>query len=105
MATRYQRQLDALTERGFKWARAEFSGGNDSGGCEHIEAIRDDMSVEVINWGDPLFSLLSEPVYDRYGSFAGPFDVDGTIRYDVPEGTVVMVEYDERAWSNDYKQL
>ena len=33
---------------------------------------------------------LSQPVYDEYGGFAGEFEVEGRVVWDVPKGTVIM---------------
>ncbi len=38
-----------------------------------------------------LAEALSRPVYDEYGGFAGEFEVEGRVVWDVPNATVSMV--------------
>lgn len=101
MASQYQKALDALAERGYKGARVVFDGGNDSGGPNYIELIRlSDSGIEGCDWSDSLYGLLAEPVYDRY------FYVDGSVTFDVTEGTVIMNrEESESVWRSYVEDL
>ena len=54
-------------------------------------AIKDSRDATEQEIEDSEFiHLLEEPIYDTYGSFAGEFEVDGTLIWDVTEGTVTM---------------
>jgi hypothetical protein len=85
-----------------------FGGGNDSGGVESItflDATGAEMGAlqEYYGYGSgnrpsstklhsdgALAEALGKPVYDKYYSFAGDFQVDGTVTWNVSEGTVRM---------------
>jgi hypothetical protein len=43
-------------------------------------------TAEEIRWAN-LARVLEAPIYERWGSFAGEFDVDGTLTWDVAAGT------------------
>lgn len=48
--------------------------------------VKRDATDEEILWGK-VTKVLEAPIYDRWGSFAGEFDVDGTLTWDVATGT------------------
>jgi hypothetical protein len=103
-----------LTRLGADRAVVEFSGGNDEGGPDAITLFRGENALRTLpTWwqaGDPekhlvaLSDVLSEPVFQAYGSFAGDFDVTGEVIWDLAEKTVQMIR-DERSdyeHSEDY---
>ena len=49
-----------------------------------------------------LYRTLEQPVYDRYGSFAGEFSVSGEVEWNVADLTCVMNK-SEQVWS-DYEE-
>jgi hypothetical protein len=51
-----------------------------------------------------LTSLLTAPVYDRYGSFAGEFYVDGVVTWDAEAGKVYMGYDEEVPQSEHYEE-
>lgn len=78
-----------------------FSGGHDSGGADFVRiTLGDGSSKDIYEWtreeGEQteaeteLAKILSEPVYEQYGSFCGEFSVQGEIIYDLADRTVVM---------------
>ena len=72
-----------------------FSGGEDEGGVDSITVHKGDKEIAQIEEGygnsdSPLGEALSEPVYDRYSSFAGEFHVTGQVRRDLKSKTVKM---------------
>jgi len=97
------------TLKGMNVAKVEvfYSGGNDEGGVNQIdlfdadgkkirsmeeyyggnsvwdEAIKGWKQAEAPTDEQRLSQALCIPVYDKYGSFAGDFYVDGTITWDV----------------------
>jgi hypothetical protein len=79
--SKYQSQLNSLKELGVSKAEVEFSGGNDEGG---IDAIIIDGEHATSNW-DGIYkdTNLGEPIFDRYYSFAGEFEVWGKFIFDV----------------------
>ena len=51
-----------------------------------------------------LAEALSQPVYDEYGGFAGEFEVEGRVIWDVSKATVSM-EGSEDTWAPFEKEL
>ena len=93
-----------LRELGAVAAVVPFNGGHDEGFIEGI-TLQDAQgdAVAVIHedyYGDAkesfegahrLAEALSQPVYDEYGGFAGEFEVEGRVIWDVSKATVSMV--------------
>ena len=73
--------LNAMCEAKAIRAIVEFSGGNDEGGADSITIIHeDDSETNPDTYGDdPLAALLSRLPSEKYYSFAGDFDVTGTV--------------------------
>jgi hypothetical protein len=95
-----QEGWNVMEEAGAVKAEIFFTGGNDEGGAEQITLTLGDGSqreVEPYSHGRDensldgrLAELLTIPVYDEYGGFAGEFQVEGTLLWDYAEKTVVM---------------
>ncbi len=95
--------FERLRELGAVAAVVPFNGGYDEGFVEGI-TLRgaEGSAVAVIHedhYGDAeepfegahrLAEALSQPVYDEYGGFAGEFEVEGRVVWDVPKVTVIM---------------
>lgn len=120
----------ALRSLGVTKVVVHFSGGNDSGGADSIEAFTAaDEPVEIpqsdayvrntwtgstyvdegwhvsewkdgkrtsrpatdeeIHWAE-FSNELERPIYDRWGSFAGDFDVQGTVTWNIATGLYDM---------------
>lgn len=100
-----------LRKRGVAKVSVEFSGGGDEGGVDNITlynaegaeigTLEEDyggdqwngkewVPVNPPNPNTELVNTLCAPVYEKYGSFAGEFYVNGTVDYDVEAGTVKM---------------
>ncbi len=102
-----------LKKRGVVKVVVEFSGGGDEGGVDDTTLFAADGKVygklgpyfpnkkwdgtknEWILLKQPtvdeaLSEALSEPVYDKYSSFAGEFHVNGTVVWDVETLVVKM---------------
>lgn len=100
-----------LKARGATHARIAFSGGNDEGGTDAIELVAGATVLSRLpeyppyEWdnGGPVLTgsidepetrdgllgnALAEPIYARYRSFAGEFEVEGTVSWDVASKTV-----------------
>ena len=104
--------FDMITKMGFIGGTVIFTGGNDEGGVESImlrtndsekelkesegaRTIYDQQLKKYRKLGDEteediLYELMSKPVYDEYGSFAGEFYVSGEIYFDCEKRTVLM---------------
>ena len=99
-----------------------FHGGNDEGFTEDITLENADGSpVAVIHedyygteepfeGAQELAEALSRPVYDEYGGFAGDFEVEGRVIWDVSRGTISMegsetLEGSETDWAPFEKGL
>ena len=93
-----------LRELGAVAAVVPFHGGYDEGFTEDITlkdaggnpvaVIHEDYygnAEEPFSKGaNQLAEALSQPVYDEYGGFAGEFEVEGRVIWDVSEATVSM---------------
>jgi hypothetical protein len=103
-----------LAARGADRVVVEFSGGNDEGGTDAITLYTGETAIGTLpSWYDAddspeglvdgrLASALSAPVFDRYRTFAGDFDVHGEVIWDVAARKVRMVK-EERA-SYEYSE-
>lgn len=83
-----------LLNLGVNLVSCDFYGGNDEGGCESITVTMSDGTVKYIPvWKEAgpndlsvsqnLKEALQKPIYDKYGSFAGEFTVNGKLIWDV----------------------
>ena len=92
-----------LRELGAVAAVVPFNGGYDEGydegitlrGAENsaVAVIHEDYygdAKELFEGAHRLAEALSRPVYDEYGGFAGEFEVEGRVVWDVPKATVRM---------------
>ena len=92
-----------LRELGAAAAVVPFSGGYDEGFIEGItlqdaegnavSVIHEDYyggAEEPFEGAHRLAEALSGPVYDEYGGFAGEFEVEGRVVWDVTKATVSM---------------
>jgi hypothetical protein len=97
-----------LTSRGADRAVVMFSGGNDEGGPDSVTLYKGEEEVRTLStWpceGDTtsaaadgdLADVLSDPVFEEYGTFAGDFDVTGEVIWEVESQAVQMIR-DERS--------
>lgn len=90
-----------LKKNGFSELTLSFSGGNDNGSIDGCELRRSDgSSVNVDFYSDLLGELkvvleqAAEPIYDRYGSFAGDYSVSGTLQYVLKDHSVLLSGYE-----------
>lgn len=110
--------MKALKKMGAVSARIEYSGGNDEGGVGHVSitlpndetkeleehwrsytyrngtSYRKPFPPDVKEEGE-LVELLSAPIYDQWGSFAGDFYTYGTLTF--------VVESNKVEWTNGYR--
>jgi hypothetical protein len=93
-----------LRELGAVAAVVTFNGGHDEGFVEGrtlrgaegsaVAVIHEDYygeAEEPFEGAHRLAEALSRPVYDEYGGFAGEFEVEGRVVWDVSKATVSMV--------------
>jgi hypothetical protein len=68
----------------------QYYGGNDEGHIQSITFHKEDGTEERVDeeYNDEFHQVLCSPIYDKYGSFAGEFNVDGTLTWDVKAGTI-----------------
>lgn len=118
-----------LRAYGAAYGVVEFSGGNDEGGAESI-VLYDEHQKEIKQleeyyespeW-DPatkewtnkpipverrfdgeLVATMTDPVYERWGSFAGEFHVQGQVIWDARTETV-KADYDEQVYMGDHHE-
>lgn len=108
----------AIRTQGWEKARVEFSGGNDSGGCEGFEVwpvgatAWQKVDVTFYDYGstttpppaDLIARALDAYLDQKYGSFAGDFYVWGHVEADVAAGTVRMVGSEDYTESRDIEE-
>lgn len=103
LGSSYQRLFAFCKSVGISRINVEYSGGGDSGGPDNVE-ILPKVSKEVADFvHNDLAEELSNPIYDRHGSFAdgGGYSVNGTVVYDIEnnkawiEGVDHYYEYSE----------
>lgn len=100
-----------------------FSGGNDDGGCDeicfyngktlvhtagephvpsHYDKIRGTWVKErALNEVELILEAMCKPVYDRYDTFCGEFDVTGEVIYDVENKSVNLLENYRQDYEDD----
>ena len=95
--------FERLRELGAVAAVVPFHGGYDEGFVEGITlkdtegnalaVIHEDYygdAEELFEGAHRLAEALSQPVYDEYGGFAGQFEVEGRVIWDLSKATVSM---------------
>lgn len=104
---------------GFVGVEADFSGGNDEGGVDGVQGIKEDGERVVLehapypcgHWDAAIdkyvyderatespereaaytiYAAMEAPVVDRWGSFAGDFYVSGTVTFDAATRVMKM---------------
>ncbi len=115
MSMTKQEVMEKLRESGATRAVVEFSGGNDQGGADRIALYNEEVEICEVHEHYPhhhfdqekkewvkvplpddehaeaeLSEALTRPVYQTYGTFAGDFDVNGVVVWDVESGQVWM---------------
>lgn len=65
-----------------KWVVTTYN--REKGGYDTRDATAEEVTLAQLN------EVLEAPIYDRWGSFAGEFYVDGTLTWDVASGTHEM---------------
>ncbi len=104
----------ALERLGADRAVVEFSGGNDEGGPDTITLFNGEETLRTLptSWQArdaeqdlvAVSDVLSEPVFDAYGTFAGDFDVTGEVIWNVPSRMVQTIR-DERSGYDHFEEL
>jgi hypothetical protein len=100
-----------MRRRNIVKAVCHYSGGNDEGSVDQITCtLADGSTWDLPSWGgkpdeQELADLLSEPVYDQYGTFAGDFSCYGTVTWDVSTGEVVMDDNLQQEYAHQIKTL
>lgn len=78
----------------------EFSGGGDEGGADRVELD----GKECTDYESPLYELLARLPHERYYTFAGEFQVRGTIYVDRATQTIRIEGY-ESSWDSFETEL
>ncbi|MDA9991658.1 hypothetical protein N9E35_01485 [Candidatus Marinimicrobia bacterium] len=121
-----QQALSMLKAVGVSRAEIHFYGGHDSGDVDeiNIEVDRDnfthsfayselfsDLDIGYVKTKDELpdhnfgkkdirfEEALVDPIWSKYGSFAGDYSVDGYLKYDCVNGTVLLTG-EESTWQS-----
>lgn len=104
LGSSYQRLFAFCKGLGISRINVEYSGGGDSGGTDSVEVLPKEVGKEVVDFiRNNLEETLSDPIYNRHGSFAdgGGYSVNGTVVYDIAnnkawiEGTDHYYEWHE----------
>lgn len=96
--------FDDLKKRNVSKAIVHFDGGNDDGGVSSIEFLSKDGSVvKGLSEDAKLEEELGNPIYMRYGSFAGEFYVSGELIYDVENKKTTWNNVNEESTYEEYE--
>jgi hypothetical protein len=96
-----------LAEVGADMAVAPFSGGNDEGGIESVELMKDGETFDSVGWAEKdatrarIYEIMEEPVAAEYGSFAGEFFVSGEVVYEPESQRLRMTRTESYEVSNE----
>lgn len=78
--------FQVMHEHGVVRMQASYSGGNDEGGVQELEAVRDaydkEVEVEGPHWDNPLVAALDAVLATKYGGWAFDGNSWGTIYAD-----------------------
>lgn len=106
-----QEIFEWIKEQGAEKCVVSFDGGGDEGGVREIKLINKDNVIKTLEeqyveeqyiWNEMtkkfetpeiphsvrINKAICEPVYDKYGSFAGEFNVSGQVTWDATNNTV-----------------
>lgn len=96
MAINKELIFSELTAKNINSVHIGFSGGNDEGGADDMVIRRNNGDEEKSDFWRNLSTIipsdivekLTEPIYDKWGGFAGDFQVYGTLIWDVEKKDV-----------------
>lgn len=84
--------FDAMQECGVAYLEARYSGGNDEGGVDEIETLKDSrgetVTIDNIGWEHPLWEAVDGVLATEFGTWAGDFSAYGTLTADLKTGKV-----------------
>ena len=84
--------FSVMRDHGISYLEASYSGGNDEGGVDEIEVMRDDrgelVTIEKLNWQHPLTEACDRMLSTEFGSWAGDFTAHGKLYADMKEDKV-----------------
>ena len=95
--------FDELKKKNVSKAIVHFDGGNDDGGVSSIEFLSKDGSVIDLSEDAKIEEELGNPIYTRYGSFAGEFHVSGELIYDVDKKEVTWSNVNQESTYEEYE--
>jgi hypothetical protein len=88
--------MDAI---GATRAEVEFSGGNDEGGADAVRVYRGEAELVERDVPSDLDNLLTDLPHEKYYTFAGDFEVCGTVTVDRAKQSVEFHGH-ERVWQD-----
>lgn len=96
-----------LKDKGVALVEVEFSGGHDEGGVDSIVLYdAEGAEIERLDEDDELGEALSEPIYDKYSTFAGEFSVTGVVTWNVVDETAAISgDESNESWENFEEEL
>jgi hypothetical protein len=116
------RLLELLRERGARSAVIAYDGGNDEGFMNSFEYSSAPLGAEPTDWSGPLrdpravdvdaaieatggpddalYEAAEAVMCDKWGSFAGAFEVDGRLVVDVDSETIARIDA-IKLWDDD----
>lgn len=101
--SRKQELLAAMKQYGVSYLEAHYSGGNDEGGVDDLEVLKDaegnDVELDDLSWEHPLQQAADNVLSTEFGSWAGDFTAYGVLEADAKTGEVKrtgqMSSYDD----------
>lgn len=87
-----QKLFAAMKEHGVSYLEASYSGGNDEGGVDEVEILKDadggSITIENMAWEHPIHEACDSVLGTEFGSWAGEFTAYGRLYADMKEGKV-----------------
>lgn len=82
----------AMKEHGVSYLEAHYSGGNDEGGVDEVEVLKDAsgglVTIESMGWQHPIQEACDRVLSGEFGTWAGDFSASGRLYADMKENKV-----------------
>ena len=82
----------AMKDHGINYLEASYSGGNDEGGVDEVDVMKDDqgglVTIEKMGWQHPITEACDAMLTTEFGSWAGEWSAYGRLYADRSTGKV-----------------
>ena len=97
-----------MKEHGVSYLEAYYYGGNDEGGVQEVEVLKDasggTITIESMGWQHPIQEACDRVLSGEFGTWAGDFSASGRLYADMKENKVWRAGQQsvDQADSNEY---